>query len=106
MTHSLGIWLLALMLTAPLALADPLPWEDLPAGPGREVTYGICSACHSMQIVRQQGLTRDGWAETLDWMTEEQGMAELTGPIREQILDYLATAFSPERPNYEPADAQ
>ncbi len=56
-----------------------------------------------MQIVRQQGMTRDGWSETLDWMTEEQGMAELTGAPREQILDYLATAFSPERPNFDPA---
>lgn len=106
MNRSLGYWLLALLLPVSFVFADPPPWEDLPAGPGRELTYGICSACHSMQIVRQQGLTRDAWADTLDWMTEEQGMAELTGPIREQILDYLATAFSPERPNYEPADAQ
>jgi cytochrome c len=105
-TRSLARWLLALPLPASLALADLPPWEDLPAGPGRELTYGICSACHSMQIVRQQGLTRDAWADTLDWMTEEQGMAELSGPIRELVLDYLAIAFSPERPNYDPTDAQ
>ena len=106
MNRLLGYWLLALLLSASFAFADSSPWEELPAGPGRELTYGICSACHSMQIVRQQGLTRDAWADTLDWMTEEQGMAELTGDPREQILDYLSTAFSPERPNYEPTEAQ
>jgi hypothetical protein len=96
---------LTVMLVAPaLAIADELPWEDLPPAPGRELTYGICSACHSMAIVKQQGMTRERWDETLVWMVEEQGMSQLPDAAREQVLGYLATVFSPERPYYEVAD--
>ena len=80
------------------------PWDELPPGPGRELTYGVCSTCHSMQIVQQQGMTRDQWDETLDWMVEEQGMAELNGPPRDQILDYLSAVFSPDRPFFNTAN--
>ena len=54
-----------------------------------------------MRLVAQQGLTRDGWDETLEWMTDDQGMAELPADIRNLILDYLAWAFPPERPNFQ-----
>lgn len=91
-----------LALLAPaLAGAEGQPWDDLPSAPGRELTYGVCSACHSMQIVSQQGMNREQWDETLDWMVAEQGMGELTGAPRELILDYLATVFSPERPFFD-----
>lgn len=97
MSHRLTL----LVLLAPaLAIAEGLPWDELPAAPGRELTYGLCSGCHSMDIVKQQGMTRDQWDEALVWMVEEQGMAELTGETREQVLDYLATVFSPERPYF------
>ena len=88
----------ATLFTPVVASGAETPWDELPPGPGRELTYGVCSACHSMQIVRQQGMTREQWDETLDWMVEEQGMGELAGQPREQILDYLATVFSPDRP--------
>jgi len=87
-----------------LVRAEALPWSDLPEAPGRELTYGLCSGCHSMQIVMQQGMTREQWDETLDWMVEEQGMGELTGAPREQVLDYLAQVFSPEQPYFHPSD--
>jgi len=76
--------------------------ESLPDREGRNETFAFCSACHSMRLVAQQGLTRDGWEETLDWMTEDQGMADLSTELRQQILDYLVWAFPPERPNYQP----
>ena len=57
-----------------------------------------------MQIVRQQGMTRRQWDETLDWMVTEQGMGELNGAPREQILDYLSTVFSPDRPFFNTPD--
>lgn len=97
-------WLPFLLLAPALAPAEDLPWDDLPSAPGRELTYGICSACHSMDIVKQQGMNRAQWDETLDWMVEEQGMGELSGEPREQVLDYLASVFSPERPYFNPAD--
>ncbi|MEE9142400.1 MAG: aldehyde dehydrogenase [Gammaproteobacteria bacterium] len=82
------------------ALAQELPWESLPEGEGRKETYAMCTPCHSIMLVEQQGMTRDHWDDTLDWMIEEQGMAELDPSLRELILDYLAAAFPPERPHY------
>ena len=75
--------------------------ESLPEYNGRNETFAICSACLSMRLVAQQGLTRDDWEETLEWMTEDQGMAELPADMHNQILDYLAWAFPPDRPNYQ-----
>lgn len=80
------------------------PWDVLPPGDGQRETFLYCSACHSTQIIAQQGLTREGWDETLTWMVEEQGMPELDPELRKIILDYLAEQFSPERPHYKPAE--
>lgn len=45
-------------------------------------------------IVTQQGMRRKRWDETLEWMVEEQGMAEIEDAARRDlILDYLATHF-------------
>ncbi len=82
--------------------AETMPWDDLPPGEGRELTYASCSGCHSMMLVRQQGLSREAWEDTLDWMVAEQGMPEPAPALREQILDYLAKVFSPERPYFTP----
>ncbi len=70
---------------------------DWPLGPGRDDTGYLCSACHSLAIVKQQGLKRDDWDELLDWMVEEQGMDEIEAADREIILEYLATHFNVDR---------
>lgn len=70
---------------------------DWPLGPGREDTGYLCGACHSLAIVKQQGLTRGDWDELIDWMVEEQGMAELETSERNLILDYLAEHFNVDR---------
>jgi cytochrome c len=64
-----------------------------PAGPGRDLTGFTCSACHSLEIVKQQGLSRESWDDLLDWMVNKQGMTEPDTAQRAQILDYLATHF-------------
>ena len=74
------------------ASADDL-WQGLPAGPGRELVFGLCGACHSLAIVKQQGLDRDSWDETLDWMVEEQEMPPLDAENRALVLDYLETHY-------------
>lgn len=38
-----------------------------------ELVAAVCSACHSLHMVTQKGLSRQRWDETLDWMIEEQG---------------------------------
>ena len=71
--------------------------DGLPDAPGRQAVAGVCAACHSLRQVTQQGLDRDRWDELLDWMVEEQGMAELSPARRDQILGYLARWYGPER---------
>lgn len=82
------------------SLADEL---DLPQGKGREDVAAICSACHSLSIVRQQGLDADRWDDLMTWMTEKQGMPELEVDQRKNVVSYLAKNFGPQsrqsRPN-------
>jgi len=68
----------------------------LPEGPGRDTVSATCSACHSLMLVAQQGLSREVWDETLDWMIDEQGMPAPEPTERKLILDYLSTHFGPE----------
>ena len=64
--------------------------EHLPDGPGREETFGLCSACHAYRVVSNQGMTRERWDETMAWMTQRHGMPDIQGADRDLILDYLA----------------
>ena len=68
--------------------------------PGAQITYDLCTVCHSEMIIAQQGQTREGWDEILVWMVEEMGMAELPEDEREQVLDYLSTYYNPDRPYF------
>jgi cytochrome c len=72
----------------------------LVAAKGAEETFIYCTACHSEMIVAQQGLTRDGWIESLEWMVDEQGMDEIEEPDFALVIDYLATNYGVERPNF------
>jgi hypothetical protein len=65
----------------------------LPAGPGRDETFYLCTACHGSAIVTRQGLSRSAWDDVLTLMVERHGMAEPVGEERRIILDYLAGAF-------------
>jgi hypothetical protein len=71
--------------------------ESLPEGKGREETFYGCTGCHGTAIIRQQGMTRERWDETLRVMTDKHGMANYEGELRDLILDYLATTFPPRR---------
>lgn len=70
---------------------------DLPDAPGAEDTFYLCSACHSIALVKQQRLTDERWNYVWDWMIAEQGMPEQDEATRETILTYLKTYFSSER---------
>ncbi|MDV6249893.1 c-type cytochrome [Vibrio sp. EA2] len=65
----------------------------LTPGENMELVAAICSACHSLHMVAQQGLSRKRWDKMLDWMIEEQGMEELSQDDREAVLDYLSTHY-------------
>lgn len=75
---------------------DGEDWDGLPPGKGREEVFYSCQACHSLAIVKQQGLSREWWDDTLTWMVEEQNMAELDEEDRALVLDYLATHYGPD----------
>lgn len=86
--------------TFPGAIAgehEPDEWEGLPAGEGREEVFATCGACHSLMLVVQQGLSRERWDETLDYMVEEQEMAAREPAERKLILDYLARFYGQDR---------
>jgi len=72
--------------------------EDLPEGPGRDETFGLCTACHGYRLVSNQGMTRDKWDETMAWMTERHGMPDIQGADRDLILNYLAAHHPPKAP--------
>ena len=70
------------------------PVDIVSTGPGREAVFYSCNGCHSLMLVTQQGMSRDRWDETLEWMVEEQGMNEIQDTTtRDLILDYLARHF-------------
>jgi cytochrome c len=75
---------------------DEEDWDGLPPGEGRELVFYTCQACHSLAIVKQQGLSREFWDDTLTWMVEEQAMPELDEEDRTLVLDYLAANFGPD----------
>ena len=94
-------WMLAaaLLLTAPpihLAFAEDETPEALPAGKGRDETFYACIACHGMALIKAQGMSRERWDETLDWMIQRHNMPELDKDTRLLVLDYLSAQF-PQR---------
>lgn len=106
-------WLKKQTASADIAAADPdggieAPSENsedpdlalLPEGPGRTETYENCAGCHSIKLVVQQGMDKDGWAETIDWMVEEQGMDAIEDTLSDTIASYLARHFGTDRPNF------
>ena len=92
-------WLLLILATVGGDISTGAAQEDLgglPPGPGRDETFYLCSACHSIRLVTQQGLSRQAWDDTLDWMVKEQGMPKPEKGERALILDYLAEHYGRE----------
>lgn len=87
----LALWL-ALSFAAVQAQDDPFG-ANWPEGEGRALTGAWCGGCHSLNLVRQQGLSYEGWDVLLDWMSEKQNMPPLKGDQRSTVLDYLTTNF-------------
>lgn len=72
-------------------------WQGLPPGPGREEVFYACQACHSLALVKQQGLSKAAWDETITWMIEEQEMEPPEPEERALIVQYLATHYGIDR---------
>lgn len=96
---------LALALASGPAPAQPLTAfnpsretpEALPAGPARDVTFYVCTACHSTALIQRSGFTAEQWDGLMDWMSERQNMPVLNPALRQMIVAYLAEHFPPRR---------
>ena len=71
--------------------------DGLPPGEGRDEVSLLCSTCHSLRLVTQQGLGERRWDDLMDWMVEEQGMDELDPETRQKVVRYLAKHFGEGR---------
>lgn len=85
-------------VAAPLGLALALVAHtaanaaDLPAGAGREMVEGVCTACHNTnQIARSSGYSADHWRELTSTMIDLSGSPEQ----QSEIISYLAAHFPP-----------
>lgn len=63
----------------------------LPDGPGKDIVQTVCSTCHSLSNITNDGYTRDEWK----YLTST--MVDLTRDQASVVLDYLAAHF-PEKP--------
>lgn len=89
----IGVW----AQPAAMGAMGEQDWQGLPPGKGREEVFYACAACHSLMLVTQQGLNRERWEETLDWMIAKQAMPVLDPDIRKLIVDYLAEFYGEDR---------
>jgi competence protein ComEA len=73
------------------AFLIPAAAQDLPAGPGKDVTEKVCSGCHEASIVTGEYKTKAGWAATVDDMAGRGA----TGTDEEftAVTNYLARYF-------------
>lgn len=78
------------------AETDELAQLGLPPDTGRDEVEAYCGACHSPRLVVRQGLSRDAWQETIEWMVEEQEMEPLEPDDHKLVLDYLTRHVSIE----------
>ncbi|MEM7431463.1 MAG: hypothetical protein AAF351_05925 [Pseudomonadota bacterium] len=69
------------------------PYRGIPRSEGFELVYGYCSGCHSIDVVKSQRLSEEGWDAMLDWMVSEQGMPQPSNEVRRTIHTYLSSNF-------------
>lgn len=77
---------IAVAADEPVALAE---------GPGRDLTLGRCSICHSVEYIPSNApaMDRVGWQKTIQKMKERFG-APITDEESKVILDYLDGHYS------------
>ena len=95
-----GLVAAVILAGAATAVSDESEFGVLFVAEGVEETFDYCNTCHSVRLVAQQGLDRDDWIELLEWMVDEQAMAEIEEPDLSIVLDYLTTNYNIDRPNF------
>jgi competence protein ComEA len=67
--------------------------QDLPDGPGKDVTVRICGACHEAGVVTKYHNSKDDWQPVVDDMRARG--ADGSDADFKMIVDYLAHYFGP-----------
>ena len=69
--------------------------DELRQSKGMELVKAHCVACHSLQLVSQHRMNRNGWLESIRYMQRYHNLWAL-GPHEEPILDYLVSNYGPD----------
>ena len=85
--RKLALMTLAGLVAAPLGAYA----QDLPPGPGADVTNRVCTACHGTSEISSERHDADGWGSVVSQMVG-QG-ANATDAEQDQIIQYLAATF-------------
>jgi competence ComEA-like helix-hairpin-helix protein len=89
-------------VTLAIAICRAQSGTPLPEGKGREAVRKMCGgACHDLEVVVNEHLSRQGWSNVVDTMVS-RGASGSDEEIAE-VVDYLATHFGRQRTsNSEP----
>ncbi|HLI83730.1 MAG TPA: helix-hairpin-helix domain-containing protein [Bryobacteraceae bacterium] len=77
----------------PLAFVSFAYAQDLPDGPGKDVTVRVCGACHDAGVVAQYHNSKDDWQPIVDDMRGRG--ADGSDADFKLIVDYLGHYFGP-----------
>ena len=79
----------------PAAGAAAAEVTELSDGPGRDLTVGRCTLCHSAEYIPSNApaMNRAAWQKTIQKMKDKFG-ASITDEEARQILDYLDANYS------------
>ena len=67
--------------------------SGLIADTGFVLVLNTCTRCHSIDIVKQNRATKEGWKDMIRWMQKTQGLWDLR-ENEEPILKYLAKNYA------------
>jgi hypothetical protein len=73
---------------------------ELPAGTMQAKATTACMECHGARIILQQRLSKAAWTKEVDKMMKWGAVVDPAD--RDNLIDYLSTNFSPDKPAYEP----
>ena len=90
------LFAVVMFLTSDLFAKEKRNYQGLPPGEGVDLVLENCTACHSIEIIRESHMSREAWDKTITWMQEKQGLWEL-GKDRKIILDYLSKVQGEEK---------
>jgi len=69
--------------------------DELKQAEGVELVQAHCVACHSLKLVTQHRMSREGWLASIRYMQKNHNLWPL-GDHEEPVLNYLATNYGPD----------